>query len=120
MRAFPRTALGTTSGYCLSDGTGIREWRRRASWPGRLPRDASHGFWSSMSQRAGFSSRPRIGLDPFGEGIRVILPAVGDAPDGVALWRVTADGTPDIVQSRALWVGTAEAAPETTYPLSRP
>jgi hypothetical protein len=64
--------------------------------------------------------RPRIGLDPFGEGVRVILPAVGDAPDGVAVWRVTADGTVGTVQSRALWVGAAEAAPETTYPLPRP
>lgn len=64
--------------------------------------------------------RPRIGLDPFGEGIRVVLPAVGDAPDGVAIWRVTADGASETVQSRAMWAGTAEAAPETTYPLPRP
>lgn len=63
---------------------------------------------------------PRIGLDPFGEGIRVILPAVGDAPDGTAIWRVSADGASGTVQSRALWVGAAEAAPETTYPLPRP
>jgi hypothetical protein len=64
--------------------------------------------------------RPRIGLDPFGEGVQVILPPVGDAPDGVAVWRVTADGAVATVQSRKLWVGTAEAAPQTSYPLSRP
>ena len=68
----------------------------------------------------GRQQRPRIGLDPFGEGVRVILPAIGDAPDGIAIWRVTADGVPETVQSRALWVGATEAAPETTYPLSRP
>src|SRR6266487_6628172 len=84
---------------------------------GRLDLSATRHSTGPSRER---QSRPRIGLDPFGEGIRVILPAVGDAPDGVALWRVTADGTPDTVQSRALWVGTAEAAPETTYPLSRP
>ncbi len=64
--------------------------------------------------------RPRIGLDPFGQGVQVILPAVGETPDGVAIWRVTADGETATVQSPALWVGAAEAAPETTYPLPRP
>ena len=64
--------------------------------------------------------RPRIGLDPFGQGVQVILPAVGEAPDGVAIWRVTADGGTATVQSRALWVGAAEAAPQTAYPLHRP
>jgi hypothetical protein len=68
----------------------------------------------------GRQQRPRIGLDPFGEGVQVILPAVGEAPDGLAVWRVTADGATGMVQSRAMWVGVSEAAPETTYPLSRP
>ncbi|MGH3275995.1 MAG: UvrD-helicase domain-containing protein [Streptosporangiaceae bacterium] len=64
--------------------------------------------------------RPRIGLDPYGVGVQVILPAVGEAPDGVATWRVTADGDPVTVRSRAQWVGAAESAPETAHPLSRP
>jgi superfamily I DNA/RNA helicase len=64
--------------------------------------------------------RPRIGLDPYGVGVQVILPAVGEAPDGVATWRVTADGDPVTVRSRAQWVGTAESAPETAHPLTRP
>lgn len=64
--------------------------------------------------------RPYIGLDPFGEGVQVVLPAISEAPDGVARWRVTADGQMATVQSRALWVGTGEAAPTTSYPLSRP
>jgi superfamily I DNA/RNA helicase len=64
--------------------------------------------------------RPRIALDPYGEGVQVILPAVGEAPDGVATWRVTADGDPVVVRSRAQWVGAAEAAPQTAHPLARP
>lgn len=66
------------------------------------------------------TTRPRIALDPYGAGVQVILPAVGEAPDGVATWRVTADGEPVTVRSRAQWVGTAEAAPETAHPLGRP
>ena len=64
--------------------------------------------------------RPRIGLDPYGVGVQVILPAVGETPDGVATWRVTADGDPVTVRSRAQWVGSAEAAPQTAHPLARP
>lgn len=64
--------------------------------------------------------RPRIALDPYGVGVQVILPAVGEAPDGVATWRVTADGSQVTVRSLAQWVGSAEGAPETTHPLSRP
>ena len=66
------------------------------------------------------ASRPRIALDPYGAGVQVILPAVGEAPDGVATWRVTADGDPATVRSRAQWVGAAEAAPATAHPLARP
>jgi superfamily I DNA/RNA helicase len=66
------------------------------------------------------ASRPRLGLDPYGVGVQVILPAVGEAPDGVATWRVIADGDPVTVRSRAQWVGSAEAAPQTIHPLTRP
>jgi hypothetical protein len=65
-------------------------------------------------------AHPRIALDPYGQGVHVALPAVGDIPDGVAVWRITADGETDVVRSRAMWVGTAEATPQTTFPLSRP
>ena len=65
-------------------------------------------------------ARPRIALDPYGAGVHVLLPAVGDMPDGIAQWRVTADGETGTVQSRAMWVGAAESAPETSYPLNRP
>jgi hypothetical protein len=65
-------------------------------------------------------ARPRIALDPYGVGVQVILPAVGEAPDGVATWRVTADGDPVTVRSRVQWVGSAESAPATVHPLARP
>ncbi|MEU9887672.1 hypothetical protein [Sphaerisporangium sp. NPDC051011] len=64
--------------------------------------------------------QPRIALDPYGRGVEVVLPAVGDTPDGVAVWNLTADGLTVTVRSRAQWVGLAEAAPSTTYPLPRP
>jgi hypothetical protein len=64
--------------------------------------------------------QPRIALDPYGQGVHVLLPAVGDTPDGVARWRVTADGETRTVQSRAAWVGAAETTPQTAYPLDRP
>lgn len=85
---------------------------------GRL--DVSAARRRSVPGRQAPQQRPRIGLDPFGEGIQVVLPAVGDAPDGLAIWRVSADGVTGTVQSRAMWVGASEAAPETTYPLTRP
>lgn len=73
-----------------------------------------------VPQQASTRRRPRIALDPYGAGVQVILPAVGDAPDGVATWHVIADGYPVTVRSRAQWVGSAEAAPETAHPLPRP
>lgn len=95
----------------------IIEAARAEMEAGRLDLSAAR---RTMAESHGTQARPRIGLDPFGQGVQVILPPVGDAPDGIASWRVTADGSVAIVQSRALWVGAAEAAPETTYPLSRP
>lgn len=64
--------------------------------------------------------QPRIALDPYGQGVHVLLPAVGDTPDGVARWRITADGETRTVQSRAVWVGAAETTPQTVFPLDRP
>ncbi|HVB42481.1 MAG TPA: hypothetical protein VNF47_07195 [Streptosporangiaceae bacterium] len=69
---------------------------------------------------SGAKPRPRISLDPYGVGVQVVLPAVGDAPDGIATWRVVADGDTATVRSRAQWLGSAEAAPETAHPLPRP
>ena len=65
-------------------------------------------------------AQPRIALDPYGQGVHVLLPAVGDTPDGVARWKITADGETRTVQSRAMWVGAAETTPQTVVPLDRP
>jgi hypothetical protein len=65
-------------------------------------------------------AQPRIALDPYGQGVHVLLPAVGDTPDGVARWKITADGETRTVQSRAMWVGAAETTPQTAFPLERP
>ncbi|WP_433515279.1 hypothetical protein ACQP2T_06465 [Nonomuraea sp. CA-143628] len=64
--------------------------------------------------------RPRLALDPFGQGVQIVLPPVGEAPDGTARWNVTVDGVPNLVKSRPLWVGAAEGAPTTSFPLTRP
>jgi hypothetical protein len=74
---------------------------------------------SSSSARTR-SERPRIALDPFGRGVEVVLPAVGDTPDGVARWRVTADGVNTTIRSQTQWEGSAEAVPATTFTLLRP
>jgi len=86
---------------------------------------AAQGLDKPIARRSEITARrsaprPRIGLDPYGTGVQVVLPAVGEAPDGVATWRVTADGDPVTVRSRAQWVGSAEAAPQTVHPLTRP
>ncbi|MDB4872479.1 MAG: hypothetical protein JWL97_3483, partial [Gemmatimonadales bacterium] len=66
------------------------------------------------------TERPRISLDAFGRGIEVVLPAVGDTPDGFARWVVTADGVTTTIRSQAQWAGVAEAAPSTTFTLFKP
>jgi hypothetical protein len=65
-------------------------------------------------------TRPQIALDPYGQGVHVVLPAVGAMPAGVARWRVTADGDTHTVQSRAMWVGAAGTTPQSACPLDRP
>ena len=88
----------------------------RLDLTGRGTRPVTARSGSTGSRQA----QPRIALDPYGQGVHVLLPAVGDTPDGVARWRVTADGETRTVQSRAMWVGAAETTPQTTFPLDRP
>jgi hypothetical protein len=56
---------------------------------------------------------PNIPNAPNGPGVQVILPPIVEAPDWVATWRVTADGVPVTIRSRA---GT----PQPAHPLTRP
>ncbi|MEV4372952.1 hypothetical protein AB0J71_38200 [Nonomuraea sp. NPDC049637] len=79
-----------------------------------LKRDGSADLKRSRTER------PRLGLDPFGQGVQIILPPVGDTPDGTARWSVTVDGLQTMVRSRSLWVGAAEGAPSTTFAMPQP
>ncbi|GAA3119969.1 hypothetical protein GCM10010466_08510 [Planomonospora alba] len=71
----------------------------------------------------GSSSRcrsPQVGLDPFGYGVQLILPRTGAISAEVTEWTINADGVRSTVRSQSAWVGVAEEAPPTTYPLSQP
>jgi hypothetical protein len=72
------------------------------------------------TQPAGIPPRPRLGLDPDGAGVQVILPSVGPRAEGATAWRLTADGDPVTIRSHAPWAGPAEVAPPTVHPLPRP
>ena len=95
---------------------------RQRGTRGRAPRPVRGGSARPAAGRRGGrrQAQPQIALDPYGQGVHVLLPAVGDTPDGVARWRITADGETRTVQSRAMWVGAAETTPQTAFPLDRP
>ncbi|GAB2628390.1 hypothetical protein GCM10027270_14820 [Nocardioides ginkgobilobae] len=65
-------------------------------------------------------SRPQLVVDPFGQGLILRLPPVGDAPDGQAVWLVTLDGKTHQVGTRALFPGSNEPAPQTDVPMTAP
>ncbi|MFC5290034.1 hypothetical protein ACFPM7_23515 [Actinokineospora guangxiensis] len=73
---------------------------------------------SASSRRR--ANRPRIGLDPFGRGVEVILPALDETVGGSAAWTVTADGTTRTVRSQAQWEGLAESVPPSAFTLLKP
>lgn len=62
----------------------------------------------------------RLALDPYGAGVQLILPPVGDQPDGEARWHVTLDGELHVIRSRAAWPGASETVPGTSVTLARP
>ena len=64
--------------------------------------------------------RPQLMLQPFGDGVVLWLPPVGDAPDGRATWSVRLDGELQRIASRSMRPGALETAPATTVPLGRP
>lgn len=103
------------------DGVGLPERvvarARELAAEGRLDLTARPRSRTGLTGRW---ERPRIALDPFGRGVEVVLPAISDTPDGLAVWNVTAAGTTATVHSRAQWAGVSEAAPTTTYALPRP
>lgn len=64
--------------------------------------------------------RPRLILDPYGLGLLLRLPPVGDAPDGRAVWVVNLDEDVQRVATESLWPGSTEPAPQTDVPISKP
>jgi len=66
------------------------------------------------------AAHPGLVLEPFGRGLIIWLPPVGEAADGRAVWQVQIDGDRHAVPSRSLWPGASETAPATSLPLGRP
>lgn len=81
-----------------------------------LERVADYG----RSADANVDIRPRLVLDPFGLGLLLRLPPVGDAPDGRAVWIVNLDEDTQRVATESLWPGATEPAPQTDVAISRP
>lgn len=69
---------------------------------------------------AAADQQPKLIVDPFGKGLILRLPAVGDAPDGSAVWLVGLDGITQRVATRALFPGLSEPAPQTDVPIVGP
>jgi len=58
-------------------------------------------------------AHPRLVIDPFGRGLMLRLPPVGETPDGRASWIVNLDGVAQTVATRALLPGVDDVAPPT-------
>jgi hypothetical protein len=65
----------------------------------------------------GWQVTPRIALDPYGQGVHLLLPPVDGMPSGVAPWRIIADGDAHTTRSGATRADTAGATPQTVVPL---
>ncbi|MFV8300999.1 hypothetical protein ACNQP7_30340 [Mycolicibacterium fortuitum] len=64
--------------------------------------------------------RPRLVIDPYGQGMLLRLPPVGDAPDGRAVWIVALDEDTQHVATESLWPGSTEPAPQTDVAIVKP
>lgn len=73
---------------------------------------------SVVRTRADF--RPRLVIDPYGQGLLLRLPPVGDAPDGKAVWIVGLDEEIQRVATESLWPGSTEPAPQTDVAVTKP
>jgi hypothetical protein len=81
-----------------------------------IERAADHGLSAAVK----VDVRPRLILDPFGLGLLLRLPPVGDAPDGRAVWVVNLDEDVQRVATESLWPGSTEPAPQTDVAISKP
>lgn len=83
-------------------------------------REIEHVAYSGMMGSSTIDVRPRLVMDPFGQGVILRLPPVGDAPDGRAVWVVTLGDEVRRVATESLWPGSAEPAPQTDVAIPRP
>jgi hypothetical protein len=81
-----------------------------------IERATDHG----LSDAVKIDIRPRLVIDPFGLGLLLRLPPIGDAPDGKAVWVVNLDEETQRVATESLWPGSTEPAPQTDVPISKP
>jgi hypothetical protein len=72
------------------------------------------------AEASGPNLSPRLVLDPFGQGLVLRLPPVGDAPDGRAVWVVTLGEDSHRVATQSLWPGSTEPAPQTDVAIGKP
>jgi hypothetical protein len=102
------------------EGVRLPEWvveEVRKHLAARGPRARAPRIGRGLANRG---EEARLGLDPFGAGVHLVLPPVGEQPDGLATWHVTLDGELHSIRSQASWPGSSETAPGTTLTLARP
>lgn len=83
-------------------------------------RGIDHVSTSGLGRQSGAALRPRLVVDPFGQGLLLRLPPVGDAPDGQAVWVVTLDENTQRVATESLIPGSTEPAPQTDVAIAKP
>lgn len=79
-----------------------------------------HSAYDDGLVRTRADFRPRLVLDPYGQGLLLRLPPVGDAPDGRAVWIVALDDETQRVATESLWPGSTEPAPQTDVAVTKP
>lgn len=92
-------------------------------------RDVARDMWANglltkASDRAAThvdpGTQPRLVVDPFGRGLMLRLPPVGETPDGRATWTVNLDGKAQTIATRALIPGIDDVAPPTEVMIPGP
>ena len=83
-------------------------------------READRGRRRSTFTRNEQARGPYLLVDPFGLGLVMRLPAIGEAPDGRAVWQVLLDGSAQRIATKPLVPGSDEPAPPTDVTITKP
>lgn len=83
-------------------------------------REAGSARRGSTYTRSETARAPYLLVDPFGRGVILRLPAIGEAPDGRAMWSVVLDGELQRIPTQPLVPGSDEPAPPTDVPIIAP